>query len=220
MQQPFMWNGSYQTPTPAPISPDWSGWIQRLYQSELKLQQMSEQLTSIQQQLNDIKNKPPLHIEYHFDQLKVNRLEGTLNVGLSPQGIPGIESLETPDPSCWNVKTEKPDEPAPPIGILQNEMAAYMDNQSTNDLLGLEQQFGVSLEDTHRQNVVADVKKQLNSRVQYYANTSPYPSKGTDDDKQKWFDSIKDKTTNDIQGAFTAYLSKQQQSQKGESSNP
>jgi spore germination protein PC len=201
----------------APSVLDWNQWIQRLYQSEFKLYQMTDQLANLQKQLDDIKNKPPLHIEYHFDQLKVNRLEGTLNVGLSPQGIPGIESFETPDPSCWKVTTDKPEDDDVPIRNLQNDMAAYMIDNAANVLTSMEQQFGIQLDEDHRKRIIEDVKNQLNERVHYYAKTNPYPSKGTDEERQKWNGSIKEKTQRDIHGAFSAYLSNQlQQQQKGQ----
>ncbi|BBI33042.1 spore germination protein GerPC [Cohnella abietis] len=210
-QQPYIWNGVYQTP--APNVPDWAGWAQRLYQSEQKLQQMAEQLANLQKQLDE-KNKQPLHIEYHFDQLKVTRLEGTLNVGLSPQGINGIESFEAPDPTCWKVNSDPIDENEVLVGGLQNDISTYMSTSSKNDLIDLETQSGVSLDDNHRQTVVDDVKRQVNDRVRYYAKTTPYPSSGSTEDQMKWQNSIKEKTKRDIKNAFSNYLSKQQQSQK------
>jgi spore germination protein PC len=213
MQQPYYWNGL----TYIPAAPNWSDWTSRLKQSEQKVQQMTEQLAGLQKQLEDIKNKPPLHIEYHFDQLKVNRLDGTLNVGLSPQGIQGIESFEAPDPASWKVTSDQSEETEPPIRDLQNEMKAYINDNSTNVLIAMERQYGVPLEEDHRQRVLDDVKNQINERVHYYARIAPYPSKGTVEELQKWRDTIKEKTQRDIHGAFSDYLSKlrQQLPQRG-----
>ncbi len=210
MQQPYVWNGL----TNIQATQDWSAWIQRLYQSERQLQQMAEQLNQLQKQLDEIKNKPPLHIEYHFDQLKVNRLEGTLNVGLSPQGIQGIESFEAPDPASWNVTSDQQEGTDPPIRSLQNEMIAYMNDNSANMLIAMERQYGVALAEEHRSRVLEDVKKQLNERVHYYARTAPYPTNGTAEELQKWSDMIKEKTLRDIQGAFSAYLNNLRQQQE------
>lgn len=214
MQQHYSWSGIQ----PAPIAPNGSEWIERLRQSELHLQRMTEQLTLMQKQIDEIKSKPPLHIEYHFDQLKVNRLEGTLNVGLSPQGIQDLESFEAPDPAKWEVKSDQPEGADLPLRNLQNEMAAYMNDNSTPILMGLERQYGVSLDEEHREKVAADVKKQLNDRVRYYVQTSPYPDKGTAEEQQKWNETIKEKTRRDIQGAFSAYLNKMAQQPEQRSS--
>lgn len=216
MQQPFPWNGGLQTP-PQPSFPGfesnapngWNALVQRLHWTEARLHQLTERLEGVQKQLDELKSKPPMHVEYHFDQLKINRLEGTLNIGLSPQGIQDIESLETPDPSCWKVAADTQDVPASPIRELQEEMTGYMDQEGLQSLMALEGQFGIALEQTRRLEIVADVKQQLGERVHYYARTSPYPAKGTDEERRKWRDDIVERTKRDIQGAFSAYLSKQ-----------
>jgi spore germination protein PC len=218
VQQPYSWNG--MPGAAAPASPVYNQWLQRLYQSEQKLMQMTEQLAALQKQLDDIKNKPPLHIEYHFDQLKVNRLDGTLNVGLSPQGIQDLGSFETPNPANWKVDSDQTVDLTPHIRSLQNEISNYMNNNAVSTLIAMERQYGISLDDNHRSRVIDDVRKQLDERVHFYARTDSFPFKGTDEEKQKWHDSVIDKTRQDIQGAFSAYLSKQrQQTQKGTESS-
>ncbi|XID94100.1 spore germination protein GerPC [Paenibacillaceae bacterium WGS1546] len=215
MQQPFPWNGAIQPPQPSfpgldPNAPNgWNALVQRLCQAEARVKQLSERLDGVQSQLDEMKNKPPLHVEYHFDQLKINRLEGTLNVGLSPQGIQDIESLETPNPSDWKVAAETGEGPALPIRELQEEMTGYMDREGLRSLIALEGQFGIALGQNHRAEIVADVKRQLGERVHYYARTTPYPAQGTDDERRHWRDDIVGRTKRDIQGAFSAYLSKQ-----------
>lgn len=219
--QPNLWSGVYQTPQPGmcpnvgPTGPNsWNDITQRLHRAETGLKQMTDQLASLQKQLDELKSKPPLHVEYHFDQLKVNRLEGTLNVGISPQGIQDIESLETPGFAGWKAAPGSGDEALQPMRELQQEMAAYMDEEADATLLGLERQFGISLGEGLRQQVVADVKKQLNERVHYYVRSEAYPAQGTEEEKRKWREDIKNKTIRDVQGAFVAYLSKQQQTSK------
>ena len=42
-------------------------------------------------------------LEYKFDQLKVETLEGTLNIGLNPSDLQGIEDFSIPSkngPEC------------------------------------------------------------------------------------------------------------------------
>ncbi|MFB9277867.1 spore germination protein GerPC [Cohnella cellulosilytica] len=221
--QPNMWSGVYQSPQPgtypnaAPTGPapnSWSEMTQRLCLAENRLKQMTDQLTSLQQQLDEIKSKPPLHVEYHFDQLKVNRLEGTLNVGIAPQGAPDIESLETPGFAGWKAAPDSNDDAREPMRELQQEMAAYMDGEAYEALIGLERQFGISLGEELRSQIVSDVKRQLNERVHYYVRSEAYPVQGTREEQRKWREAIKEKTMRDVQGAFVAYLSKQQQIRK------
>jgi len=204
------WSG-FAPAQPAAVSAQvyWQEWTQRLSQAELQIRLLTERLADVQKQLDEVKSRPPMHVEYHFDQLKVNRLEGTLNVGISPQGIQGIESLETPDPDCWKVTTGPADEAAEPIRELQREMATYMDLESPRVLSDLEDRFGFALDEERRLQVIEDVKRQLNDRVHYYARKTEYPPKEKADERARWRQDIKDKTARDIQGAFSAYLSKQ-----------
>ena len=169
---------------------------------------MNAQLQSMQQQLNELKTKPPLHVEYHFDQLKVNRLEGTLNVGFTPQSAPDIESLELPQSQNWNIEQAKPEPQNDPIRGLQAELAAYMNREGAQNLYSLERQYAFPLDDAHRNRIIEDVKRQLNERVRYYATVKPYPEQGSDMEKREWHDQVVDKTVRDIDGAFTAYMQK------------
>ncbi len=52
--------------------------------------------TKNKEELQQLKEKPAVHvdrIEYKFDQLKVETLEGTLNIGLNPSDLSGIEDF-------------------------------------------------------------------------------------------------------------------------------
>jgi len=210
---PAEWNwtspASYHYPFPLPEGADLA---QRLSQAEQTVKRLSERLDQAERLLEEIKNRAPMHVEYHFDQLKVNELKGTLNVGLSPQGAQGIDSLETPlsqgaqagaAPAATG--TESADRPA---GELTRQMETYMDQEAPAILSGLEQQFGVRLDEAHRQRLIADVKGQLKERVHYYARISPYPPDGAEQEKRVWRQSVIDRTTRDIYDALTSYMDK------------
>jgi len=215
MQRPNGWNDIYQAaPQQAFQHPQayWQDWALRLQQAELKIQLLTERMADLQKQVDEAKSRPPMNVEYHFDQLKINRLEGTLNVGLSPQGVQGIESLETPDASCWKVTTEQADEAAEPIRELQGEMLSYMDSQAPRLLSDMLERFGIALDEAHRAQVIEDVKRQLGERVHYYARKEEYPPKDKEEERRAWRENVKRKTIRDIQGAFSAYLAKRQHS--------
>lgn len=81
------WYGS-----PQPF--DWQSWFERFRQLEQQVQQTATQMDAMQREIAELKNRTPVHVEYHFDQLKISRLEGTLNIGLTPQGVQGIEQFD------------------------------------------------------------------------------------------------------------------------------
>jgi spore germination protein PC len=202
-----------------PLPPEWAEFPSRLKQTEDLVQKLNDQLKSIHKQLDDLKAKPPLHVEYHFDQLKVNRLEGTLNVGLTPQAVGDIGSFEVPAPTGSfgkdGLAAQEPPTPdampiEPPIAALQQQMADYMDRTAPDVLASLDQAAGSLLDPTQHRKVIEDVKRQVGERVHYYARTTSYPSQGDVKERQKWADDVKEKTYRDIQSAFAAYLGKLQ----------
>jgi len=72
-------------------------WLQQTIQAqEQRIIALETTLQKITQELKQIKEKPAVHvdrIEYKFDQLKVETLEGTLNIGLNPSDLSGIEDF-------------------------------------------------------------------------------------------------------------------------------
>src|SRR5690606_6512155 len=120
------WQVSYPGSFPYPL-PDGTDLERRLSRAEQTLNRLSERLEQVERQLEEFRNKTPMHIEYHFDQLKVNELKGTLNVGLSPQGAQGIDSFETPFgqwPQAGGTISDVNDDR--PIGELAQQMESYM----------------------------------------------------------------------------------------------
>lgn len=57
---------------------------------------LEHELKRLKDELAELKNKPPIHvdkIEYKFDQLKVESLDGTLNIGLNPTDLNNIDEF-------------------------------------------------------------------------------------------------------------------------------
>ena len=70
-----------------------------IYNQDILIRGMQKKIQSLEKQVSEIQNRPPVHIdrmEYKFDQLKVETLEGTLNIGLNPSDLQGIEDYSVP----------------------------------------------------------------------------------------------------------------------------
>lgn len=180
---------------------------QRLQTALAQIEAMQKQLDAVQKQFDDLQKKPPVHVEYHFDQLKVSRLDGTLNIGLTPQGQQGdIDSLETPVPGMWTPPGQQPDEMADQIGTLQQQALAFMDEDAQSELMRLSLQHQTPLERDQALAVVQDVKAQIKERVHHYARTSPFPQPGRNEERLQWQEDILQKTKKDVLSAFESYL--------------
>lgn len=187
----------------------WSGtpdWVRRLQQAEQSVVRLTERLDAAERQLKELQSRTPIHVEYHFDQLKVNELKGTLNVGLSPQGVQGIDSFESPV-GAWQVDSQAAGGGgAALVPQLQQSMDTFMDREAPAVLAELEQKNGLSLDAGHRSRLLADIKKQIKERVHYYATMTPYPANGTDQDLLAWQRSVTDRTSKDVKIALATYL--------------
>jgi len=100
------WYGSPQTF-------DWQAWFERFRQLEQQVQQTATQMDAMQREIAELKNRTPVHVEYHFDQLKISRLEGTLNIGLTPQGVQGMEQFDVSGAGNWSPSSASAAEFAP-----------------------------------------------------------------------------------------------------------
>ncbi|NRS16073.1 spore gernimation protein [Brevibacillus sp. HB1.4B] len=136
-----------------------------------KLKQMIEQL---QQDVNDLKEKQIPSViknEYKFDLLKVERLEGTLNIGLNPKGNDaGIgdfsinQSMDVPNPHQSN---------APLFDRVQKEIYQYLETDAYLVLERIETECNYPLDNNYRAFILDDIKKQIDQRIKYYLSELP-----------------------------------------------
>ncbi|WP_066187016.1 spore germination protein GerPC [Gracilibacillus timonensis] len=153
--------------------------VQQLYQYSHSLENRIQQLESNKQAKTSIEK-----LEYHFDQLKIERLDGTLHIGMTPEDLQSSEDLslnpsqgQTPFPSVHQTLVEDAD----------NELPGYVHS--------LEQQYNYPLEDDFRQTLIQDVKQQLPNRIAYYqqANVPPtdLPQHILEHVKKEWQQGLK-----------------------------
>lgn len=190
-------------PSPA----QWQACLQHIRSLEQQLERLRQQLDSLNGEIDELKKRTPIHVEYHFDQLKVSRLEGTLNIGLSPQGMQPPESFEVPAPGMWKAADGgQQDDDADRVRALQREAAAFMENEAPALLVRMTEASGTPLDEAHRNLILKDIKSQLNARVHYYAKTVSYPADGAEEERQIWGNTVMEKTKRDVEKAIAAYL--------------
>lgn len=79
-------------------------YIQQLYgcinQQQKAIAQLKSDIQDLSAEVKRLGEKPPMtveRLEYKFDQLKVETLEGTLNIGLSPSSLDAVDELSIPN---------------------------------------------------------------------------------------------------------------------------
>ncbi|MEH7078355.1 spore germination protein GerPC, partial [Bacillus velezensis] len=88
-------------------------------QQAQQIQELERQLKEFQNEISTLKQQPSTRIdrlEYKFDQLKIERLEGTLNIGLNPTDPNAVQNFEVGQTS-------------PQVGMMQQEQAGQQMQQ-------------------------------------------------------------------------------------------
>jgi spore germination protein PC len=145
-------------------------WVQITLQTqENRIAILEQTIQKLQEEMKQLKDKPSIRvdkIEYKFDQLKVETLDGTLNIGLNPSDLANIEdfavenqSLKTPiHPKAQMQRSMKIEESV--YQYLETELPALF-KESQN-------QLNVRLDDSYLDFIKQDILKQLPARIDYH----------------------------------------------------
>jgi spore germination protein PC len=181
---------------------------ERLYASEQKIQ-------TLQDEFDRLKNDSKMNvgrIEYKFDQLKIERLEGTLNIGLTPKSGEGLlDDLSVGDQSIQMGNETNPN-PNPlrtamnPItDAVTSRVGRFLQTEALNELKQIEAKLEFPLDDNYRLFIIEDIRKQIPLRISQLVETLRGPSNQTslpdesDSLENYLFDSIHSEILNGIE---------------------
>ncbi|WP_164669532.1 spore germination protein GerPC [Virgibacillus doumboii] len=139
----------------------WNNYFYNLYQRIDEQDRTIRDLESRLQQLENMNNqqnqKPVEKIEYHFDQLKIENLEGTLHIGLSPGDLKNIDDFSVPDAGQSPFKQQ-----------LLSDLNAYLRQHGEKLIHDTAVRHQVSMENIDPAILIEDMAKQLPERIAYY----------------------------------------------------
>lgn len=154
------------------------------YAAELKkyLEAQAARIAALESEVRMLKaaamersEQPPMNvekIEYKFDQLKIERLEGTLNIGVNPANLKELDELfvnGTPysAPFSQPVREELKNNISTQIGAFINaELPSIISNAEREAGKTFNSQFDGFIKD--------DLLRQLPERVDYYLQKYPF----------------------------------------------
>ena len=164
---------------------------------------MENQINDLQMMMNQLHQQPSNHIEkveYQFDQLKIETLEGTLNIGLTPSGSDSIEELDLGQ----NTATNQTEPETPVFRRIKENVEKYLDHENDQIFDFAEKQYNQRLDQTYRQFIIEDVRKQLNGRISYYVNKLKKEDPNLTEEQLEKL--TIDKVTNDINIAIDHFI--------------
>jgi spore germination protein PC len=159
-------------------------WVQLTLQAqENRIATLEQTVQIMQEELRQLKDKPSIQvdkIEYKFDQLKVETLDGTLNIGLNPSDLANIEDFA--------VQNQSLNTPIHPKAQMQRSMKIeesiylYLETELPALFKEIQNQLNVRLDDSYLDFIKQDIMKQLPVRIDYHIqNTANVESEKTDE---------------------------------------
>lgn len=150
--------------------------LQRANQWQLeKINKLEQEMDVLKQQIQKLQSEPRNHIdkiEYHFDQLKVENLNGKLSIGVNPQDAGAIDEMWVAGKYSEGVKPPQ-DVAAPQMTeneteSLHEEVRKYIDEDITASLLKKAGDRNVTLTSENIKAIVEDMVRQSNTRIKDY----------------------------------------------------
>lgn len=191
---------------------EWLHYVHQLHAylqaQNIKIEEMRQMIQKLLTEMNNLKEqetKPAVtKNEYKFDLLKIEKLEGTLNIGLNPNGKESSidefsvgQSMQVP-PVQQN-HTEYNNQ------RIQEQIFAYLDKDAYQTLRKVEQDYAYPLDDPYRKFIVDDVKRQINQRIQHYVQKTQFESL-EENQRSEVEQEIVAKVRKDIDRTFEAFI--------------
>ncbi|WP_226037696.1 spore germination protein GerPC [Aquibacillus saliphilus] len=151
-----------------------NSWHDYLARVQAYMQQQDNRMKELEQRLARIENNENNHsnaknttiekLEYHFDQLKIERLDGTLHIGISPEDLSNVDDLSLNQSPINNYQRQV----KPVTQQLVEQLDSYLINEGPALLNQLSNEHGLPLNQSYQELIVNDVRKQLPERVAHY----------------------------------------------------
>lgn len=148
-------------------------YIRQLFDHINKQQQeindLRDALQLLTKDVNQLKEKPAVtveRLEYNFDQLKVDTLEGTLNIGLNRNDLNQLDDLAIP--ATEPTKNQLFLRDANFKNIILDKLSDYINNDFLTVISDTEAQTGKRLHESYTDLIKKDIKKQLPARMDHY----------------------------------------------------
>lgn len=166
---------------------------------EQKIRELEKNNHRLQHSLELLKNNPPIHvdrIDYHFDQLKIERLEGTLNIGINPLDPEQVEEFSAHPGAIFPINPQI-------VQKLYERLYQFIDMELPGMIEDEKRDFGLQLDQSYTEFIQQDIIKQLKTRIETYLQTRKFSAKSPEEQEEEVYHAIK----NDILQAVRAFLS-------------
>ena len=182
-----------------------------MHKQDQKIRNLQQKMISMEQKITELQSRPPVHVEkleYKFDQLKVETLEGTLNIGLNPTDLQRIEDFSVPNKNG----AASPSQRMALFTDLENSIHQYLDSNLISIMTDAGQQLNLQVDESYREFILQDIKKQLPNRIEYYLNQ---PLRNSNDSPEQQKEYILEQMQKEIHYGVLSFLQHLPENMKG-----
>lgn len=167
---------------------------------------LEDDIKKLREEVTVAKQQAPIRvdrIEYKFDQLKVERLEGTLNIGLTPSDLEKIDELAIdhhtpPGPFLFPARDEF-------VHQLSSEVLLDLTNNKDEIFKRAEKICEQKADETMRSFIMEDIARQLPQRIHHYLDQTP-PHNRTEHKIPDIREQISEVMKTDIENAIIRFM--------------
>ncbi|WP_299091821.1 spore germination protein GerPC [uncultured Metabacillus sp.] len=148
---------------------------QYIQHQDQRILQLNHMIRDLKKDVEKIKSQPVTNvekIEYKFDQLKVEQLDGTLNIGLKPSTPDQIDNFDVQQKGM-NINGVQQQLREQLFRQCNEEINQFLNTDCVGFIEQAGQQFDLRLDEPHRRHIIEDIRKQIESRINYYINGQP-----------------------------------------------
>ena len=178
---------------------------QLLFEQAQLIDQLKCRVAQLEATVEELAKRPETtieKIEYKFDQLKVENLNGTLSIGLNPLQAPSFEDLTVENQQITIKSNEQIKELKDYIG---KRIHYHLDKEAIATIHQLEAELRCTVDDYYRQMMIDDIRNQMDIRLPYYIDL--YKNRPNfDENPMKYAEEITLHMLQDIKNAYTAFL--------------
>lgn len=134
-----------------------------------RLIRLEQSMEILHEAVHALRDKSSTHvdkIEYHFDQLKVEKLDGTLNIGITPQASGLIEQVITDQQAMEDVPIQS--ESDDPFTRIAARVHQYLAEEASRDCKMIEIELNKTVNMEYRKMMIEDVERQIDGRIKEY----------------------------------------------------
>lgn len=148
-------------------------WLQNYIQAqEKRIIALENTINQLELEMKALKDKPSIHvdkIEYKFDQLKVETLDGTLNIGLNPSDLQGIEDFSVQNQAIHTPLSPK--DQMQRVMEIEEAIHEYFESDLPTVITATQKRLNIQSSESYLSFIKEDIKKQLPARIESHLKT-------------------------------------------------